>query len=230
MKLIVPSIHTVAGTRAGHNSDRAKDFLGVSPQFTPLPATLGMLTGVPRTSPRSVLLASALLFCVVISGCRGGRAGAPGSEPSSADGQRRLLEEVRSQLEVIPPPTKSKFANVHSLEVWSNPYLTVQDNLLVLHVTVADANTSNFGQDGMLRPVGARRQVLSIRAPELPAALNAIPVTAWPYGRVLAIEEAHNTPKSAEPQVRRTMENVMRTLNDLGVVVYEWTENGPEIR
>ena len=189
-----------------------------------------MLCSVSLVPLHRSVLASSLLLGVALSGCHQSETGSTVARPSSPGQQRQLEDQVRSELEAIPPPTKSKFANVRSLELWSNPYLTVQDNLLVLHVTVADANPSTFGQDGMLRPAGARRQTLSIRAAELPAALNAVPPSAWPYGRVLAVEEAHNTPKSVEPQVRRTMEGVMRTLTDLGVVVYEWTENGPEIR
>lgn len=193
-------------------------------------SVVGMLLGVPSNALRSSLLASLLLLAGNLAGCHGGDA--PGSigSPTTADQQRQLNNQVRGELEAIPPPTKARFANVHSLDAWSNPYLTVQDNMLTLHVTIADANTSNFGQNGMLRPTGARRQILNIRAAELPAALNAVPLTAWPYGRVIAVEEAHNTPKAMEPQVRRSMEGVMRTLTDLGVVVYEWTDTGAEIR
>ncbi len=35
-------------------------------------------------------------------------------------------------------------------------------------------------------------------------------------GRVIAIEEAHDTPPSARPQVRRNMEAAMQSLSDLG--------------
>jgi hypothetical protein len=41
------------------------------------------------------------------------------------------------------------------------------------------------------------------------------------------VEEAHGTPKSDEPSVRRNIENTVKTLNDLGVVVYDWTEGTP---
>ncbi len=119
---------------------------------------------------------------------------------------------------------------IHSLTSWENPYLTVQGGMLTLHVTVADANSSELGVGGILRPVGARRQDLNIRTADLPAALNAVPQTAWPYGRVVAIEEAHDTPQSARPQVRRNMETAMQLLNDLGVVVYEWSESGNSFR
>ena len=102
--------------------------------------------------------------------------------------------------------------------------------MVTVHVTVADANSSNLGIGGLLRPVGARRQDLNVRTNDLAVALNAVPADAWPYGRVVAIEEAHDAPMSARPELRRNMEAAMRTLSDIGVVVYEWQDNGPAPR
>ncbi len=102
--------------------------------------------------------------------------------------------------------------------------------MVTLHVTLADANRSDLGVGGLLRPVGARRQVLNVRVSDLPASLNAIPENAWPYGRVVAVEEAHDAPAADRPAVRRNVEAAMKTLGDLGVVVYEWNEIGGEIR
>ena len=119
---------------------------------------------------------------------------------------------------------------VHSLRSWDNPYLTVQGNMVTLHVTLGDANTSDLGQGGMLRPVGARRQDVSIRAEALPAALDALPRNSWPYGRVIAVEEAHGVPPAGRAEVRRNMEAVVKVLGDVGVVVYEWTEGGAGLR
>jgi hypothetical protein len=120
--------------------------------------------------------------------------------------------------------------SVHTLDSWENPYLTIQENMATLHVMLADANHSDFGVGGMLRPVGARRQVLNVRVSDLPASLNSIPENSWPYGRVVAVEEAHDTPAAARPAVRRNMEAAMKTLGDLGVVVYEWNEAGAPVR
>jgi hypothetical protein len=98
--------------------------------------------------------------------------------------------------------------------------------MATLHVTIADTNPSDIGAGGMLRPVGARQQVLTIRLSDLPTALDAVPENSWPYGRVIAIEEAHDTPASDRPAVRRNIEATIKTLGDLGVVVYEWTDAG----
>jgi hypothetical protein len=38
---------------------------------------------------------------------------------------------------------------------------------------------------------------------------------------VISVEEPTNTPRSAEPQVRRNLEVTVRELNDLGIVVYD---------
>jgi len=137
------------------------------------------------------------------------------------------IATARQQIELIPPPSKSRYMAVHSLSGWENPYLTVQSNMATLHITLADANPSQIGVGGILRPVSARQQNVTIRLSDLPSALNAIPESSWPYGRVIAVEEAHGTPQSAEPGVRRNVENTIKTLNDLGVVVYDWTESTP---
>ena len=125
---------------------------------------------------------------------------------------------------MIPPPSKNRYMTVHTFESWENPYITVQANMLTLHVLLADANTSDYGAGGILRPVGARRQELNIGLDKLGDAISAVPKSSWPYGRVIALEEAHKTPRNAEPQVRRTMETAVSTLNDLGIVVYDLNE------
>ncbi len=176
----------------------------------------------PRTPPARAALAAALALALasplLFSGCSRASATAVASPQEVAT--------VRQQIDLIPPPSKSRYMAVRSLSGWENPYLTVQQNIATLHVTLADANPSSLGVGGLLRPVGARRQDLTLRLSELPDALNAIPEASWPYGRVIAVEEAHDAPKSAEPAVRRNVESTIRTLNDLGVVVYEWSDNG----
>ena len=137
---------------------------------------------------------------MLLTGCNRAAAGT-----AIATASPREMETARQQMELVPPPSKMRYMAVHSLSSWDNPYLTVQENMVTLHVTLADANTSDLGVGGMLRPVGARRQVLNVRVSDLPASLNAVPETSWPYGRVVAVEEAHDAPASARPAIRRNV-------------------------
>jgi hypothetical protein len=163
-------------------------------------------------------LALSALLVLLLQGCH-----AP-SLPLAASEQRAELEGQREQLAAVPPPTKGRYMAIHTFDSWENPYLTVQPGMVELHVTQADANTSGLGTGGMLRPIGARRQELNIGLDMLGEAMAAVPQTAWPYGRVVAIEEAHKTPAAAEPAVRRSMEATVSKLNDLGIVVYDLNE------
>ncbi len=167
------------------------------------------------------------LLALVLAGCNNSPLSP--TNTSAALEKHQQTDAIREELAQIPLPSKTRYMAVHSLSIWENPYLTIQGSMVTLHVTVADANTSAMGVGGMLRPVGARRQDLNVRTSDLPAALNAIPQNAWPYGRVVAVEEAHDAPKSAEPDLRRNMEAAIKTLGDLGIVVYEWQDNTPAI-
>ncbi len=170
------------------------------------------------------LLAVALLACVAfavpVTGCR---------SASSLAGRitEKDVDDARQQLDAIPPPVKTRYLAIHSLALWQNPYLTVQGQMVTLHVTLADSNPTNLGEGGLLRPLGARQQTLNISTRSIPSALTAMPESSWPYGRVIAVEEAHNVPERDRPQVRRNLEQVMSTLTNLGVVAYEWNDGGP---
>ncbi|HXC95576.1 MAG TPA: hypothetical protein VNU92_07735 [Edaphobacter sp.] len=175
---------------------------------------------------KSLLLFPALLLSLSLNGCsRSASPSVPDTKAAAAE-ERHEIDLARQQMELIPPPSKTRYMAVKSLSVWENPYLTVQGGMVTLHVVQADANTTGLGVGGMLRPIGARRQDLNVRVSDLPVALNAVPQNFWPYGRVVAVEEAHEVPVSARPEVRRNMEKVIKTLTDLGVVVYEWSDSG----
>jgi hypothetical protein len=162
-----------------------------------------------------------LTLPLLLAGCRAHSAVPSADERAE---QRAELESEREQVAAIPPPAKSRYMAVHSFESWENPYLTVQAGMVELHVTRGDANPTSMGVGGMLRPVSARREELNLSMDNLGEAISAVPADAWPYGRVVAVEEAHKTPASAEPAVRRNMEATIGKLNDLGVVVYDLNE------
>src|SRR5271165_541054 len=127
-----------------------------------------------RRCPLSVASLCALLvavgaFCCVPAALTGCNRAVAGSTIATAS--PRAMDSARQQMELIPPPSKTRFMAVHSLADWENPYMTVQESMVTLHVTLADANQSDLGVGGMLRPVGARRQDLNVRVGELPEAL-----------------------------------------------------------
>ncbi len=140
---------------------------------------------------------------------------------------RQQADEARRDLSRIPPPSKNLYMAVTDLNAWENPSLTVQEKMISLHVLMADANPSDLGKGTMLRPEAARRQVLNIDPDNLAEALNAIPQEAWPYGRVIAIEEAHDAPQAARAGLRRNIERAVDTLQNIGVVADEWSNGRP---
>jgi hypothetical protein len=163
------------------------------------------------------------LLALPLCGCR--------STPQSAAAAQREetaeIDAARRDLTQIPPPSKNLYMSVNSLDSWENPSLTVQEKMISLHVLMPDANPSDLGKGTMLRPIAARRQVLNIDPKNLAEALNAVPKEAWPYGRVVAIEEAHDAPPSARAQLRRNIEKAIDTLQNVGVVADEWSEGKP---
>jgi len=140
-----------------------------------------------------------------------------------AQAAAHLRDVSRQQLENVPPPSKSLYLAVHSRDAWANPFLMVGRDSINLRMIYPDANGSTLGSGGLLRPASARRQDLEIRLADLPTALAALPENAWPYGRVIAIEEGGTAIKADRAQIRRNVEAAIQTLNDLGVVVDEWT-------
>lgn len=166
-----------------------------------------------------VSLASALL----LAGCHGHALPTPVTKEVLAN-RRAVLDTEREQISLIPPPSKSRYMAVHSFDQWENPYITVQPDMLTLHVLMADANTTGIGTGGMFRPIGARRQEINISMDKLAEAMTSVPQSSWPYGRVVAIEEAHKTPAAVAPMMRRNMETAVANLSDLGVMVYDINE------
>lgn len=173
------------------------------------------------------------VLAVGAAGCA--RPASPVAGDVNTSGQRaasaRMRENLRQQMEQIPPPAKSRYLAVRSEDSWDNPFLIVGPGMLTLRLMMADANPSQMGQGGMLRPSGARRQTLQIRISDLPNALTSLPPDEWPYGRVIGVAEDASTGKAQRPQMRRNVETVIQLINDLGIVVDEWSgPNGGALR
>src|SRR5258708_28909333 len=121
---------------------------------------------------RRYLLLPALLLPVALTGCTRTASPSVAETKAIAAQERQEISLARQQMELIPPPSKTRYMAVKRLTLWENPYLTVQGGMGTLHVVQADANTGGLGGGGMLGPNGARGQELNERAGELPAALD----------------------------------------------------------
>jgi hypothetical protein len=180
------------------------------------------------------LAISIALCCALLPGCRGT---APGTQPSRAEvrqarqAQQSKMDQARQQLEQIPPPSKNRYLNVHSQEAYGNPFIVVHPQTVTLNVLFRDQDPNAFSAGGLLRPVKARKQEVDVRLADLPQALASLSPEVWPYGRVVAIEESPTAPKTERVAIRRNVEATIQILNDLGVVVDEWTgSNGALLR
>jgi hypothetical protein len=189
--------------------------------------------------PRSTCLnvkCVAVAFAVpllLFAGCRRSAQSSGPQQPSARQLQQQQARALakseataRVSLAEIPPPSKHLYVNVHSTDAWQNPFLTVHRDTLTLRVIFPQQTSSALDAGTLLHPAAARRQELEIRMSDLPEALAAIPEFSWPYGRVAAIEEAPNASRQDRPQIRRNVEQAIRIVNDLDVVVDEWTPGG----
>jgi len=189
----------------------------------------------PRTDPMKSLAAplGALLLAALLAGCS--HAPSPSKAASSVEAAAARREQAmqqaraaaqaaasdRQELAGIPLPSKTVYTAIHTRQSWNNPFLIVSKSTVNLSMLYPPMGPPAPG-DSVLRLTAARRRVLDLRLADLSEALTALPPEAWPYGRVIAVEEDPNAPPSDGPAVRRNVEATMQTLSDLGVVVYEW--------
>jgi hypothetical protein len=215
----------------------------------PSRAPLAMLDFVARPQPltvssstgrqwrwKALLLQLALLCAVgpIATGCQGT---APSSGPSRAavrqerQAEQSKMDTARQELEQIPPPSKNRYLSVRTKEAYGNPFLVVHPQTITLTIIYRDQDPNGFSAGGVLRPAKARKQEIDVRPGDLPQALASLAPDAWPYGRVVAIEESPTAPRTERVAIRRNVEATIQILNDLGVVVDEWTSsNGALLR
>ena len=172
-------------------------------------------------------LGVALVLCLGVCSCRSGEQAVAGVAQNAVKAEQKAQARAterdtrRAQLASIPLPTKSLYVDVREPSAWINPYISVGANMMSMRILVADTNTSDIGQGTMLRPTSARRQEVQLNLSDLTSAVIAIPASAWPYGRVIAVVESPADRKD-RPKVRRNLEAAIQQLNDLGIVVQEW--------
>jgi hypothetical protein len=106
-----------------------------------------------------------------------------------------------TRIQQIPPADPQKYASLKDMKGWRNPYLIIRvDGVGLLDVG------DNLTQ--ILDPA------------KLTDALANLPASAWPYGRVVAVQEP-NAPSSANEKARflKNRALVAGTLKNLDIVI-----------
>ena len=177
------------------------------------------------------------LLCALLPGVTGCRNAAKTSAPTRAEvrqerrAEQSKMDAARQELEQIPPPSKNRYLSVRTKDAYGNPFLVVHLQTVTLTILYRDQDPNAFTAGGLLRPAKARKQEIDVRIADLPQALAALSPDVWPYGRVVAIEESPTAPRTERVAIRRNVEATIQILNDLGVVVDEWTgSNGALLR
>jgi hypothetical protein len=105
------------------------------------------------------------------------------AKPPSAATQAAASVSPEARLQQIPPADPQKYAALKDMKAWRNPYLIVRLDGVGL-LDVSNNEQQIVGPD------------------KLPEALAKLPVSAWPYGRVVAIQEISG---NASEQDRATL-------------------------
>jgi len=109
-------------------------------------------------------------------------------------------EMPRPSLTSIPLPDPSKYPRVSDMTHWRNPYLLVRED------GIGFVDLSN-------------REIHMLTPDQVPAKLVSLPMSAWPYGRVVLVGES--VPKAPTEQtkadVRKNRALLLGTLKELDV-------------
>jgi hypothetical protein len=120
-------------------------------------------------------------------------------QPSPTEAQTTEAPQPTG-LERIPAPDPSKYPNFSNMSGWQNPYFVVRDD------GIGFVDLSN-------------REIHILKPEEIPAELVSLPLSAWPYGRVVLIAQA--VPKGATEQtkadLRKNRALLVGTLKELDV-------------
>lgn len=137
-------------------------------------------------------LIGALLLSAVLAGCYASR-----NQPAAPS------QSASARLRAIPDADLSKYGRLPSMKQWRNPYLIVsQDGVSLLDVS--------------------NNEERMLKSDELLDTLATLPPSAWPYGRVVAVQETGVSPsEDTNAAIRRNRAILAGTLEDAKVLI-DW--------
>lgn len=180
----------------------------------------GMRFRLLRSSFPAISALGLLLFVSI--GCKRGD-----SFDMSQNAARWSASEfsARQELTQIPIPSKGDYQTIAQESQWQNPFLTVETEMIQLRIYLPDENTSDVDRGGLTRLSAARKHTLNVRLADLPRALTSLPNNAWPYGRVIAINQ-QLAPPQAQARLNKNLAITIGALQSMGIVVDDWTGHG----
>lgn len=108
-----------------------------------------------------------------------------------------------TRLQAVPAANHDAYSGKSAKKDWKNPYLIVRE-------------------DGIGLLDLANHEIHILKPDEVPAALAALPISAWPYGRVVAVREGEmsSIPESTKVRVRKNRALLAGTLEELKIAIH----------
>lgn len=126
------------------------------------------------------------------------------TKPEAPAAQPVAAVRPETGLERIPEPDPSKFPKYHDMSEWKNPQLVVRE-------------------DGIGLVDLENHEVHILKIDQVEAELVSLPISAWPYGRIVLLTQAAPRDNS-EPSKARLRENrglLVGTLKSLQIQIRE---------
>jgi len=117
-------------------------------------------------------------------------------EPSSSKSAELALDPR------IPPAAQEKIASIRDAHDWFNPYCVIKGDGVSLR-----ANSQEYE---------------SVPIDELAVRLSRLPVAAWPYGRIVAVQEIGIRSGDDNALIKRNRASIEKVLRSLGLTINWW--------
>ncbi len=106
----------------------------------------------------------------------------------------------------IGPAVPERYKSIRDAKDWANPFLVVRrDGIEVVSKGLASGRKT-------------------VRPADLERTLIELPLTAWPYGKVIPVSESslRNPDRSDDKPIAENLEAALAILKELGVTVERW--------
>ena len=104
----------------------------------------------------------------------------------------------------IPAAARDKISSTRDGQNWINPYLVIKSDGVALTIRAIS------------------REYESVPIEELASSLSRLPIDAWPYGRIVAVQEIGIRSGNDSALIARNRASVEKALKSLGLTINWW--------